>query len=99
MAGALDHPLVAGYLRELETALAGLPAVTAAELSEQIRSHMLEALPPDPGPDEIKAVLAALGPAQSVAAETTVRDSGRARFLRRARRAFVSFRQFPSPSS
>ncbi len=40
MINTLKHPLVADYLRELDTALAGLPAAVAAELSEQIRAHL-----------------------------------------------------------
>src|SRR5712691_6900979 len=40
MINTLEHPLVADYLRELDTALAGLPAAVAAELSEQIRAHL-----------------------------------------------------------
>jgi hypothetical protein len=67
MIDVLEHPLVAGYLRDLDAALAGLPAATAAELSEQLRAHLLEALPPDAGEDAVTAVLAALGPARLVA--------------------------------
>ena len=48
MIDVLEHPLVAGYLRDLDAALAGLPAAAAAELSEQLRAHLLEALPPMP---------------------------------------------------
>jgi hypothetical protein len=40
---ALDHPLVAGYLRELDSALVGLPARAATELSEQLPAHLREA--------------------------------------------------------
>src|SRR5215813_4250302 len=67
MIDVLEHPLVAGYLRDLDAALAGLPAAAAAELSEQLRAHLLEALPPDADADSVTAVLAALGPAQLVA--------------------------------
>jgi hypothetical protein len=45
MSTALDHPLVVGYLHELDIALAGLPPGAAAELSGQLRAHPLEALP------------------------------------------------------
>ena len=67
MIDVLEHPLVAGYLRDLDAALAGLPAAAAAELSEQLRAHLLEALPPDADEDAVTAVLAALGPARLVA--------------------------------
>src|SRR5262245_43489504 len=67
MTEVLEHPLVAGYLRDLDAALAGLPAAAAAELSEQLRAHLVEALPPDAGEDAVLAVLAALGPARLVA--------------------------------
>ena len=43
MIDVLEHPLVAGYLRDLDAALASLPAAAAAELSEQLRAHLLEA--------------------------------------------------------
>src|SRR5262249_37534620 len=64
MIDVLERPLVAGYLRDLDAALTGLPAAAAAELSEQLRAHLLEALPPDADEDAVTAVLAALGPAQ-----------------------------------
>jgi len=69
MKTALDHPLVADYLRSLDAALASLEPGPAAELSEQIRAHIEEALPPDASRDTVAAVLAALGPPAVVAAE------------------------------
>jgi hypothetical protein len=38
MIDVLEHPLVAGYLRDLDAALAGLPAAAAAELSHARQS-------------------------------------------------------------
>jgi hypothetical protein len=67
MVSALDHRRVAGYLRELDAALTGLPAAMAAELTEQIRAHLEEALPPEADDQTVTAVLAALGPAALVA--------------------------------
>jgi len=64
---ALKHPLVARYLRELDVALDRLPPDTAAELAEQIRAHLEEALPPDTDDQTVATVLAALGPASMVA--------------------------------
>lgn len=69
METALDHPLVAGYLRTLDGALAGLESGAAAELSEQLRAHIVEALPPDASDDMVADVLAALGPPGVVAAD------------------------------
>lgn len=66
---ALEHPLVADYLRTLDGALASLEPAAAAELSEQIKAHIVEALPPGASDDMVAAVLAALGPPATVAAE------------------------------
>jgi hypothetical protein len=62
MIDVLEHPLVANYLRDLDVALAGLPAAAAAELSEQLRAHLLDnALPlPDPA---LRSRSSARGPA------------------------------------
>jgi hypothetical protein len=79
MIDVLEHPLVAGYLRDLDAALAVLPAAAAAELSEQIRAHLLEALPPDADEDAVTAVLAALGPARLVAEAASSSASGQSR--------------------
>ena len=64
---ALERPLVARYLRELDAALARLPSAAAAELAEQIRAHLEEALPPDADDQTVATVIAALGPASLVA--------------------------------
>ena len=50
MIEVLEHLLVAGYLRDLDAALADLPAAAAAELAEQLRAHLEEALTPDADP-------------------------------------------------
>jgi len=97
---ALDHPLVADYLRGLDSALAGLPPTAAAELSEQIRAHLLEALPPDADEDAVAAVLAALGPASLVAAAAGVpgpgADGGQAWRGRPLRRLVARARRVPA---
>lgn len=67
MSTALEHPLVAGYLHDLDIALSSLPPGAAAELSEQLRAHLLEALLPGADDDTVTEVLAALGPAVQVA--------------------------------
>ena len=100
MISALDHPLVAGYLRELDDALAGLPAADAAELSEQLRAHLLEALPPDADEQTVTAVLTALGPASLVAAAAagpaSGPDRGEARRDPPLRRTVTSARRLPA---
>jgi hypothetical protein len=79
MIDVLEHPLVAGYLRDLDAALASLPSATAVELAEQLRAHLLEALSPDADEDAVTAVLAALGPAQAVAEAASGPTSGQSR--------------------
>jgi hypothetical protein len=69
MKTALDHPLVADYLRRLNSALANLEPEAAAELSEQLTAHIVEALPSDASHEMVVEVLAALGPPTAVAAE------------------------------
>jgi hypothetical protein len=69
MKTALEHPLVADYLRTLDGALASLEPGAAAELAEQLRAHIMEALPPDATDDRVAEVLAALGPPAVVVAE------------------------------
>lgn len=66
---ALDHPLVRGYLRELDAALRDLPAAQASELREQITAHLDDALWPDAGDQEVAAILTRLGSPAGLAAE------------------------------
>jgi nitrate/nitrite sensing protein/HAAS domain-containing protein len=66
---ALDHPLVRGYLRELDAALRGLPAAQASELREQITAHLDDALGPDAGDQEVAVTLRRLGSPAGLAAE------------------------------
>jgi hypothetical protein len=66
---ALNHRLVRDYLRELDAAMRGLPAVQARELNEQITAHLDDALPPDAGDDEVAATLSRLGSPADLAAE------------------------------
>jgi hypothetical protein len=70
MAGtALNHPLVRDYLRELDAALAGLPARQAGELREQITTHLDDVLGPDASDQEAAAALRRLGSPRDLAAE------------------------------
>ncbi len=66
---ALDHPLVRSYLRELDAALAVLPARQAGELREQITAHLWDELGSEPSDDAAAAVLRRLGPPRELAAE------------------------------
>jgi hypothetical protein len=66
---ALDHPLVRAYLRELDDALAALPPGQASELTEQITTHLDEALGPGATDEQIAGVLDRLGRPADLAAE------------------------------
>ena len=68
---ALDHPLIRGYLRDLDAAFAAAPAGQARELREQITAHLQDALPPSAGDREVAAALARLGSPASLAAEAS----------------------------
>jgi len=101
---ALDNPLVRDYLRELEAALARLPARQAADLREQITAHITDALPHEATDEQVAAVLARLGSPAELAAEAATpgattdaanaaglsvwRDDGAALPARRTRRAW-----------
>jgi hypothetical protein len=65
----LDHRLVRDYLRELDAALAMLPAVRARELRAQITAHIDEALPPSADDQDVAAALSRLGLPAVLAAE------------------------------
>jgi Nitrate and nitrite sensing len=66
---ALDHRLVREYLRELDTALRGLPAAQALELREQVTAHLEDALRPEAGDQEVAEILRRLGSPAGLAAE------------------------------
>jgi HAAS domain-containing protein len=61
MSNGLDHRLVRDYLAELDRALATVPAAEAAELREQITTHLDDALPPDADDEQVAGVLTRLG--------------------------------------
>jgi hypothetical protein len=103
---ALDNPLVRDYLRELETALARLPAGQASELREQITAHITDALPSDAADEQVAAVLGRLGSPADLAAEAATgartdatdgaglagpREDAAAQRPRRTRRAWRSW--------
>jgi len=58
---ALDHPLVRDYLRQLAAELSALPPARAAELQEQIKSHLDEELPPDATDEDVTEAIRRLG--------------------------------------
>jgi hypothetical protein len=82
---ALDHPLVRGYLRDLDSAFAALPAEEARELREQITAHLDDALRPDSDDQEVALTLLQLGSPSNLAAEAS---AGGAQRSRRARRGW-----------
>ncbi len=67
----LDHPLVRGYLDQLDTALRGVPAAQASELREQITAHLDDALWPNADDHEVAATLRRLGSPADLAAEVS----------------------------
>jgi uncharacterized membrane protein len=66
---ALDHPLVRGYLRDLDAAMRGLPAAQARELREQITAHLDDALGPHASEHDVAVTLGRLGSPAILAAE------------------------------
>src|SRR5258708_23939477 len=64
----LDHRLVRDYLRELDAALATLPAARARELRQQITAHLDEALPPGADDQGVAPGVGRLGSPTDVAA-------------------------------
>jgi Nitrate and nitrite sensing len=65
----LDHPLVRGYLRDLDAAMRGLPAAQARELREQITAHLDDALGPGASEQDVAATLSRLGSPADLATE------------------------------
>jgi hypothetical protein len=94
MSGAgTDHPLVRDYLRELDTALAALPAGQAHELREQITAHIDDALGPEAGEHDVTGVLRQLGSPETLAAEAAAGASRAPRANRAGRRLLARLRQ------
>ncbi len=65
----LEHPLVREYLRDLDAALASLPASRADELRDQITAHLDDVLRPGADDSEVAAALSRLGSPADLAAE------------------------------
>ncbi len=65
----IDHPLVLAYLRELDAALARLPAERASELREQITAHLDEALRSGAEDSDVVRTLGRLGSPADLVAE------------------------------
>ena len=63
-----EHPLVAAYLRRLDDAARALPGGQRSELVTDIREHLADALPPDAGEADIRAVLDRLGDPEAIVA-------------------------------
>jgi len=92
----LDHRLVRDYLRELDAAMATLPAARARELRQQITAHLDELLQPGADDRAVAATLGRLGAPADLAAEAgvtaPVRLSEAIRMTARARLARVAAR-------
>ena len=71
MTTALTHPMVREYLLQLHRSLTKLPAADSYEIFNQIKEHLVEALPPNAADDEVAVVLAELGTPDEVAAAAT----------------------------
>lgn len=82
------NPKLRSYLRDLEVALSVLPRDRAAELREQITSHLFEALPESPTDEDVSGALAELGPVETVVSEAIrgVRVGPTRKLLARVRR-------------
>ena len=87
---ALEHPLIRGYLRELDTALAGSPVGQARELREQITAHLEDVLPAGASEQEVAAALARLGSPASLAAEARAGRPAPSPAARAARRLLAA---------
>lgn len=64
---AIDRPLVAAYLRELDLALVGADPRERAETLAAIEHHVSDALAEDSSPEATRRVLAELGPPSAIA--------------------------------
>ncbi|WP_030147856.1 HAAS signaling domain-containing protein [Mycetocola saprophilus] len=64
---AIDRPLVAAYLRELDLALAGADPRERAETLAAIEHHVSDALAEDNSPEATRRVLAELGSPSAIA--------------------------------
>lgn len=69
MTPTTTHPLVASWLRDLDLLLYGIEPGERAEVLAGVREHLDASLPPGSGDDDVRAVLAELGPPQAVADE------------------------------
>jgi uncharacterized membrane protein len=95
----LDHRLVRDYLRELDAALATLPAAPARELRQQITAHLDEALPRGADDQDVAAALRRLGSPADLAAEAgaavparrpeAIRITARSRLARVGTRSWI----------
>lgn len=69
MTTQVAHPLVSAYLRDLELLLHGVASGERAEVLSGVRQHRDASLVPGASDEDVRAVLAELGPAHSVAQE------------------------------
>ncbi len=67
MPARMQHPLVDAYLDRLERAADHLPRARRRELVDEIESHLVEALGPDPVDAEVLVELERLGDPSAIA--------------------------------
>ncbi len=87
------HPLIRGYLRELDLALAELPSEKAVELRQQITAHLQDAVPPRASADEVATILGRLGPPGELAADAAAGAAPQARTAVAVRRLGARLRR------
>ena len=69
MTPATAHPLVAGYLRELDASVRTLPRARRDELVQQIEEHLDEAIAPGASEADVRNALDRLGRPETIVAE------------------------------
>ena len=82
-----SHPLIRGYLRDLDVAFATLPPSQAHELREQITAHLDELLPADADDQDVAQAISRLGSPAHLAREASLVSTPRTRAQRLLSRA------------
>ncbi|WP_309134692.1 hypothetical protein [Cellulomonas sp.] len=71
MTAKLQHPLAQAYLDDLERALSGADPRERADTLASVREHLTEALPGNASSEDVRRVLAELGPVDAIASIAT----------------------------
>lgn len=67
----LQHPVAQAYLDDLDRALTGADARERADTLASVQEHLTEALPENPTTEDVRRVLAELGPVDMIASTAT----------------------------